>query len=362
MTYYLDTPYCFDPDSAELRAALTNPPVREVSTAGFAADLRFFRQLLEDACAGYDRLLRHPEYDAAKFFAQWQDSVLAAGETISVRSAAFGPMNELQRLAPSKHLVIVGAGPPGEPGPGGPPYSWRNIDDTAVIRLTTFQTFDADIAPQLDRFVDDYMLHRKCERVVFDLRGNKGGSTSYVRDWIARAKAAAAWQTYGYTEVYGRIAYCSMWNPVVEWQIRNGTVDSAEAIAERAKLRAEWPTLHDAPAIRMSDGRYSGYGCDPFDGPIFVLVDRHSGSSGERAAIDLQRVLGAVLVGEPTAGAVQYTEMRRFILPKTGVQCLVPTKRQEFGREVEGAGWPVDIELSAADLTRDAVNLLPLLR
>src|SRR5579875_2773455 len=153
------------------------------------------------------------------------------------------------------------------------------------------------------------------------------GAISEANVWIARAKAAD-WQTYGYVEVYGRIAYCSMWNPIVEWQIRNGMVDSVQAIVERQALSAEWPMLFDAPPTRRNDGRYSGYGCDPFAGPIFVLVDRRSGSSGERAAIDLQRALGAVLVGEPTAGAMQYTEMRRFVFPQTGVQCTVPTKRQ----------------------------------
>lgn len=361
MSYYLDTPYCFDPASPELRTLLTNTPVREVSTAAFAADLAFFHHLLEEACAGYDRLLRHPEYDANDFFARWRNSVLAAGESISVRTAAFGPMNELQRLAPSKHLLIVGAGPSSQPGPIGPPYSWQIVEDTATIRLTTFQAFDADIAPQLDRFVVDYPLHTECARVVFDLRGNKGGSTTYVRDWIARARATD-WQTYGYVEVYGRIAYCSMWNPVVEWQIRNGTVDSADAVEERSRLSAEWPTLHAAPPTRTSDGWHPGYGTNPYHGAIFVLVNRHSGSSGERAAIDLQRALGAVLVGEPTAGAMQYTEMRRFILPETGVQSIVPTKRQEFGREVEGIGWPVDIALTADDLARDAADLLPLFR
>jgi hypothetical protein len=361
VSYYLSTPYCFDPDSPQLRAVLTNPPVREVGTAAFVADLPFFRRVLEDACAGYGRLLRNPEYNADAFFADWRDSILAAGGTISVRSAASGPMNELQRLAPSRHLVIVGAGPSGQPSPGGHPYSWRIVDNTAVIRLTTFQAFDAEIAPQLDRFVADYPSHKECERVVFDLRGNKGGSTTYVRDWIARARAGE-WQTYGYVEVYGRIACCSMWNPVVEWQVRNGTVDSREAIADRSKLSAEWPTLGDAPPTRTNEGHYPGQGTDPYDGRVFVLVDRHSGSSGERAAIDLQRALGAVLVGEPTAGAMQYTEARRFIFPETGVQCIVPIKRQEFGREVEGIGWPVDITLNADDLACDAVELLPLLR
>jgi len=362
--YYLDPsdaigcPYCLDPDSADLRELLRAPPVRIVNSAEFAADLGFFRQLLADACAGYDRLIAHSEYDADIFFADWRRSVLTFGSTVDIRTVAFGSMAELQRMALNAHLVIVGADTSAGRPPPDEPYTWRQVDDTAVIRLATFQGFQPDIGARLEQFVADYPRHAASDRILFDLRGNSGGNLTYIHRWIAQARATK-WQSYPYVEIYGRIAPCTTWNYTVEWQIRNESVDSAEAIAERHRLADEWPSLVDAPPTRRFDGWRPADGRSPFQGPVYVLVDRFSGSSGERAAIDLQRALGAVLLGEPTAGAMQYTEARRFVFPETGVQCTVPIKRHEFGREIEGVGWPVDIAL--ADIDMDATGVVRLL-
>lgn len=100
---------------------------------------------------------------------------------------------------------------------------------------------------------------------------------------------------------------------------------------------------------RRFDGIREGHGSAPYQGNVVVLVDRHTGSSGEKAAIELQRALGATLIGEPTAGAMQYTEGVPFALPRTGLICTVPTKRADYGADVEGIGWPVDVPLDPID-------------
>jgi hypothetical protein len=284
--------------------------------------------------------------------------VLASGPTIDIRAAALEPMAKLQRMAPNAHLVIVGADTRAGRPPPDEPYSWRRVADTAVIRLATFQGFRPEVGARLAQFVADYPRHAECDRILFDLRGNSGGNLTYIHRWIAQARATK-WQSYPFVEIYGRVAPCTTWNYTVEWQVRNRTVDSAEAIAERQRLRNEWPSLVDAPPTRTFDGWRPADGESPFHGPVYVLVDRYSGSSGERAAIDLQRALGAVLLGEPTVGAMQYTEARRFIFPETGVQCTVPIKRHEFGGEIEGVGWPVDVAL--ADVDQDAAEVVGLL-
>jgi hypothetical protein len=75
-----------------------------------------------------------------------------------------------------------------------------------------------------------------------------------------------------------------------------------------------------------------------------------------------------VLIGERTAGTLQYGEARRFVLPRTGLVCQLPTKRFFFGGpagEVESVGWPVDVYLDdaaqAAAVVASHLNTLPTL-
>lgn len=333
-----------------------------VDATAMAEDVGWFRGLLEVGCAGYDRVAASPAFDPGKFFGDWREQLRSAGSQVLTEDAVAEPMAHLQQLAPSSHLIIAGAGmstpPPTAAPPRRQPYTCTTVGDTAVITLSTFQGSRSGIGAYLERFVDDYPQHAAHDRILFDLRGNGGGRLDYMLRWIAQARASD-WQTYPYEEVRGPIAPAARWNQTVGWQIRNDTVDSPEARDERARLRAEWPELVAAPATRVFDGWRNGHGDHPYDGRVYVAVDRRTGSSGERAAIDLQRALGAVLVGEPTAGAAQYTEAVPFVLPATGLRCTIPTKRHDFGVEIEGTGWPVDIPLD--DVTQDTATLVNLI-
>lgn len=366
--YYLDPgeavgcPYCFDPASTPLCAALRAPVPERVDAAALAGDLEWFRELLEVGCAGYSRLAASPGFDAEEFFGHWSARLRATAQQVRTREAIVEPMAQLQRLAPSSHLLLAGVGmntpPARRRADADSPYAWAAVSDTAVITLTTFQGFRGDVGSRLERFVADYSRHAAHDRILFDLRGNGGGRLDYMLRWIAQARSSD-WQTYPYEEVLGLLAPCTRWNQTVGWQVRNDTVDSAEAARERVRLQSEWPEPATAPATRVFDGWREGNGEHPYRGRVYVAVDRHTGSSGERAAIDLQRALGAVLIGEPTAGAVQYTEGVPFVLPATGLRCTIPTKRHDFGREIEGTGWPVDIPLD--DIEQDSECLVDLL-
>ena len=92
---------------------------------------------------------------------------------------------------------------------------------------------------------------------------------------------------------------------------------------------------------------------------MVALVDRFSGSSGELAALELRCALGAILVGERTAGTMQYGQLQRFVLPRTGLVWQVPTRRFFFEEAVEAVGLAVDAYLEQIDA--DAADLVPLL-
>jgi hypothetical protein len=234
-----------------------------------------------------------------------------------------------------------------------PAYAWRTVEKTTVI---TLRRFAGPVAArdQLRQLPEDYPLHVARPHILFDLRGNSGGSLEYITTWIAQARQGV-WQSYARLEVNGALWPCSRWNALVEQQIGDGSVDTTAAREERARLRATWPPHPPAQAAHLDPGVRQGSASHPYTGRVFVLVDRHSGSSGELAAVELQRALGATLVGERTAGTMQYGEVRRFVLPRTGLVCQLPTKRFFFGEcdgEVESVGWPVDVYLedSACDV------------
>jgi hypothetical protein len=54
---------------------------------------------------------------------------------------------------------------------------------------------------------------------------------------------------------------------------------------------------------------------------------------------------------------MQYGEVRRFVLPHTGLVCQVPTKRFFFDTAVEGVGGPVDVYLERSE--RAVTDMIP---
>ncbi len=427
-------PYCLDPDSPELRDALTRPAPSDdsrIPAADLAEDLGFYHELLGRLCPWYADLLRIPGFDAGNFFDDWRHRILAQGAIITFRKGVVEPLIELQQLLPNRHLSFRGADdaldtdrrlayheywnvlsdpagfdtgtcdtesipdarastlrvapvlrsdgelahalvlsatggyeavrvrcggrvvqlrkrPSGTRASPAGAYDWKVVGDTAVVTLRCFQSGPSSVAGRLERFVGDYEEHRQCPKVLFDLRGNPGGDLRFVRRWISQARADR-WQSYPILDWSGALWPCSDWNRVVEWQIRDGRVDEPEARAERVELRAGW---FDDPLLRtpqLDPGWREAGGSRPYSGRVFVVVDRRTGSSGELAAVELERALGALVLGERTAGAMQYGEARRFVLPRTGLVCQVPIRRFFFDGEVEGVGWPARLYLERTD-------------
>ncbi|MBT3221487.1 MAG: hypothetical protein HN348_20590, partial [Proteobacteria bacterium] len=71
---------------------------------------------------------------------------------------------------------------------------------------------------------------------------------------------------------------------------------------------------------------------------------------------------GATIVGERTAGYLEYTNVRPFVLPQTGLTVGIPTKRNYYDTPVESIGIPVHIYLAPHLMRKPAEELLPIIQ
>jgi hypothetical protein len=280
---------------------------------------------------------------------------------ITVSARAQGDTLE---LACGQQRLTLTSRPPasGEKGSSGKPaYEWRRAGDAAIIRVRRFMGPPADLE-QLEQLVKDYPEHRRSPVIVFDMRGNDGGNDDYAYRWIAQARRGA-WGT-GTWSMYpvGSFLPWTSWNQEVWAAIKQDRVDTPAAVAKRNEMRAKWPRSTAELSVAFKPDLNEGNARIPYKGRVFVLVDRSCGSSGESAALALQGGLGATLVGERTAGLLEYGNVRQLALPRTRLVFQFATKRNYFVTPMEAVGAPVDLYLAPELMARSVEELLPLLK
>lgn len=244
----------------------------------------------------------------------------------------------------------------------GPVYEWRAHGDTAIIRIRRFWG-DAEELATLGELARDYEQHRSFARIVFDVRGNSGGDDSYLFDWIAAAKRGV-WSTGVIVNLDTNLGPCRGWNPLVVDQLLDGRANSTQAQAERAELRASWSAADGARSgtlLRVHDGLVEGEAEHPYAGSIVVLTDRDTASSGESVPAYLRAALGARVIGERSAGLMDYGNVLPFVLPHTGVWVQIPTTRFYNDPPAEVIGVPVDAYLAPELMERPAEALIGVL-
>lgn len=314
VTMYLDgpVPWLFDPRSAELAALACDAEAR---TAGMpCGDLQGDSALL-------DELVRERHFGVATGIVD-----APAIELPAVRT--WGDLAEVQRELRAalcdNHFRFYGTRT--EPWiTDGPAVECREVAGVHVICM--HRLFGS---PEDQRALSEWAAGAERDfehdRIIVDLRGNRGGNDGYTWEWAERRlRAVERFASDSTWTIGGRLL--GLWNRGVWQRALHGTpVD--EPPAGELEIVDE---VYDLPE-----------GDRPWDGRMLVLVDRLTRSSGESSAWLLRAGLGARLLGEPTFGMIEYGNVVPYVLPGSGLAVSLPTKRNDYGFPVERAGFPVD--------------------
>ena len=200
----------------------------------------------------------------------------------------------------------------------------------------------------LAQIAADYGKHKKKPIIVFDFRGNGGGNDGYIYSWVEKAKRGV-WPLPDFeVSVTGAARACGEWNDSVADQISFDRVDSPEGNAEREAFRAKTPLgdVRGAPTEKSpSVTSVTSNATSPYSGRIFVLADAASASSGETSPDELRTALGATVVGERTAGFLEFGNVYPYAMPRTGILWELGSKRNYYTEPRDGVGIPVDVYL-----------------
>ena len=215
----------------------------------------------------------------------------------------------------------------------------RLTDGTAWVSLGSFDSDAASTGGQaldaLARRIETQAADlRSAPRIVFDLRGNNGGSSAWLNrmaaslwgkpfldakrpeggyaEWRVSPENIAQIRTYRTSAAARREIDPAFYG----WTVR--TVNGLEQ-AQRDG-RALWAEPHGTSAAPATTGTPS----DPVAGKVFVLTD-YGCASACLDAVDLLTALGAVQVGQETNADTDYMEIRERKLDD-GAVAWVPMK------------------------------------
>ena len=151
--------------------------------------------------------------------------------------------------------------------------------------------------------------------LIFDLRGNGGGSDEYIMDWFRGWTGAEPRPRTAFSHRYSQISCLAF----------DGSY----------------------PAERM--GTYSHYSSPGTwaerSGPVFVLQDKAVASSGETAVRFFRTAADTLTVGGPTLGCSLTPNNLALYLPRSSLGCYFGTglSLSETEKNIDGAGFLPDL-------------------
>lgn len=351
--------WLLDPDNpdtvAALRAAAARTPADECVPTALAGDLADLQTLLRERHFG----LATGSVDGSDldlWAERWRDRLRL--ERRATWGAAMGlDLLSLRLMLGDAHTkalqhedpaLLASADPrvdePVFADAEGPAFEESVVDGVLCLRVRRLFG-DADDEKALAAWREAHERHFAYDRIVVDLRGNRGGNDGHLYEWAEPHNPAQV-----------QVAPADRM-----WHVDGRPLGGWNSIAQMVALGGSVPPMHEEfrftphPQARLavveSDGVIPA-GDQPWHGRMLVLVDRRTISSGESSAWALRQMFGAKLVGGPTEGCISFGFVVPYLLPRSGLRLNLPTK-QNLYPGVEFTGIAVDVPLDARTPTAE---------
>jgi hypothetical protein len=205
----------------------------------------------------------------------------------------------------------------------------QNVFDTDIVKINRFRTSNEQEKAEMQEFIAYGKKLRNSKRLIIDLRGNGGGDSQNARNFIENLNGTAIFDlNYAKLDTQAsRLAEISFFD---EYNDENEYNDKRREILKDSS--AFWSCM---PKQEKTKGT--------FEGELYILTDRGTGSSGEIMIKCLKdNIPQTIIVGENTCGILNTGDSREFILPHSLMLLSIPTAifADIF---IEGTGFLPDI-------------------
>lgn len=177
------------------------------------------------------------------------------------------------------------------------------VDGIPVFDIKKFWYDNDEEQLQLDTFAKSGESYKTAPCLIFDLRQNRGGSDTYLYDFLTGLNGEEPDFPEDFRQIYS--------DTFVEWLANECDMHGFEQGIEEEK----------------SDGKILDK-----DQKIYVLMDRRVASSGESAVANLKTMSGTILLGENTNGCFFCGNCIHIYLPNSGICVYYGTGRLLYNK------------------------------
>lgn len=220
-------------------------------------------------------------------------------------------------------------------------WSYHKYNDIDIITISRLTTFNADEEHEMEHLIALGKECRSSQKIILDLRGNRGGNSEFARRFIENLNGNAR-LNLNYAKLNtqaSRLAELSHYadNLGNYNELRKGII--LDPISK-------WQLSEQQP---IAEAQYKN--------KLVVLTDRNTASSAEIMLKCIKdNIPQSVIIGENTSGTLNTGDVRYFYLPNSLIFLNVPTAIFA-GIFEEGTGFYPDI-WSKDDALQSAIDYL----
>jgi hypothetical protein len=308
-----------------------------------SACARAFEFVKEDVARNYAGFSDKVTPATAGDYRQLVDRLAAESSGASSHQACLSVLRRWAAFFHDSHLMVEPrVGPPAPQAAETAPASLVRLDgNTVVLRLRTFGY--ADIAAVQGVIAAAAQAVDRTDNLVLDLRDNPGGSDF-------------AWQgllPLVYTGPIRGVATSLYSTPDNIARLEEQQANPSLSPAVRAWLQNEITQMraHPGEFVRQPDPTYTAERVLPYPKRVAVLVNRGCASSCEQLVLALRQSRKVTIYGEPTAGAVDYTNLVAATVPGGQFELVYPVSRSQRlpAESVDGRGIAPDVAIPATE-------------